>query len=143
MNLERIKNKFIGNKVLLNGSLFSIFSFFNQGIGFFLLILLAEYIAPAEYGRLSMFNMTVTFLGFFIALSTQGFLSISYFKRGADCFKKDFSAISTISLTTFVVLILLFTLFHKKRFIPSQKQVLHLLYMLFLKRVLTNTLVTD
>lgn len=114
MNLERIKNKFIGNKVLLNGSLFSIFSFFNQGIGFFLLILLAEYIAPAEYGRLSMFNMTVTFLGFFIALSTQGFLAISYFKRGADCFKKDFSAISIISLTTFVVLILLFTLFHKQ-----------------------------
>ena len=114
MRLNHIKNKVLGNKTVLNGSLFSIFSFFSQGIGFLLLILLAEYIAPAEYGRLSMFNTAVTFLGYFIAMSTQGFLAISYFKRGADNFKKDFSAIVTIALIAFATLSTLGMLFHRQ-----------------------------
>lgn len=95
MNLiKRLK----GNKTLLNGSLFSLFSFINQGISFLLLILLASYIAPAEYGRLSLFNTIVQFLGYFVALSTQGYLSVSYFKRGKDYFKQDFSSICFISI---------------------------------------------
>ena len=89
-------NRLKGNKTLLNGSLFSLFSFFNQGIAFLLLILLANYIAPAEYGRLSLFNTIVQFLGFFVALSTQGYLSVSYFKRGQKYFKQDFSSICAI-----------------------------------------------
>ena len=52
------------NKILLKGGLFSLFSFFNQGVGFLLLIILAKYIVPAEYGTLSLFNTIVTFLGF-------------------------------------------------------------------------------
>lgn len=114
MQFEELKYKILGNKTLLNGGLFSIFSFFNQGVGFFLLILLAEYIAPTEYGCLSMFNTAVTFLGFFIAMSTQGFLAISYFKRGADNFKKDFSAISAIALIAFVILSVLSAIFHRQ-----------------------------
>lgn len=114
MRLSAIKSKVAGNKTLLNGSLFSLFSFFNQGVGFVLLILLAEYIAPAEYGSLSMFNTVVTFLGFFIAMSTQGFLAISYFKRGPAHFKEDVSAISLISLTSFIVLGAVIALLHRQ-----------------------------
>lgn len=91
-----ILNRLKSNKTLLNGTLFSIYSFFNDGIAFLLLFLLANYIAPAEYGRLSLYNTIVQFLGYVIALSTQGFLSVSYFKRGQNYFKKDLSTISFI-----------------------------------------------
>ena len=89
------------NKTLINGSLFSVFSFFNQGISFILLILLANYILPAEYGQLSLFNTIVTFMGYVIALSTQGYISISFFQNERKDFSKDFSAIMVIALTVF------------------------------------------
>ena len=104
--ISRLKN----NKTLLNGGLFSIYSFFNEGIAFLLLILLANYIAPAEYGQLSLFNTIVAFLGYFVALSTQGFVSVSYFKRGKDHLRQDFSSICLICLvvTSFFCVITLF-----------------------------------
>lgn len=92
--ISRLKS----NKTLLNGGLFSLYSFFNEGISFILLILLANYIAPAEYGQLSLFNTIVTFMGYFIALSAQGFISVSYFKRGPNYFKQDFSSICAICI---------------------------------------------
>lgn len=95
MNLiDRLK----ANKTLLNGGLFSVFAFFNRGVAFLLLILLANYIAPAEYGRLSLFNTIVQFMGYFVALSTQGYMGVSYFKRGPVLFKKDLSTICFICL---------------------------------------------
>lgn len=106
MNLiKRLK----GNKTLLNGSMFSLFSFVNQGISFLLLLLLANYIAPAEYGKLSLFNTIVQFMCYFVALSSQGYLSVSYFKRGQQYFKGDFSSICIISLcvTSFFCLVCL------------------------------------
>lgn len=90
----RIKS-IIHNKTVLNGGLFSIFSFFNQGISFVLLLLLANYIAPDDYGRLSMFNTVVMFVGYFIALSSQGYLPVSFFKDPTN-FKKDVSSIFAI-----------------------------------------------
>ena len=47
-------NCLLGNKLLLKGALFSFFSFFNQGASFLLLIILANYIAPSDYGTLSL-----------------------------------------------------------------------------------------
>ena len=92
------------NKTLINGSLFSIFSFFNQGVSFVLLILLANYILPAEYGKLSLFNTIVTFMGYVIALSTQGYISISFFQNDRKDFSKDFSVIMAVSLLIFTLL---------------------------------------
>ncbi len=105
-----IFNRLRNNKTLLNGGLFSVYSFFNEGISFILLILLANYIAPAEYGQLSLFNTIVTFLGYFVALSSQGFISVSYFKRGPHCFKGDVSAIACICVVVTGVFCLINTL---------------------------------
>lgn len=96
--VKRIFDCIKKNKTLLNGGLFSMYSFFNEGIAFVLLIILANYIAPAEYGQLSLFNTIVAFLGYFVALSSQGFISISYFKRGPDFFRQDFSCVCAICL---------------------------------------------
>ena len=92
--LSRIK----GNKVLLNGGMFSIFSFINQGISFLLLILLAKYITPEQYGRLSLFNTIVMFVGYFIALSSNGYMTVSFFQKDRNHFKKDISSIYFITL---------------------------------------------
>ena len=98
------------NKTILNGGLFSIFSFVNQGISFVLLIILARFIGPDEYGSLSLFNTVVSVLGFLVALSTQGYFQVSYFRKPHSVFRKDFTLIIliTTAVCTLLSLVLLF-----------------------------------
>ena len=95
---EKIKT----NKTLRDGGLFSLFSFLGQGVSFVLLILLANYIRPSEYGHLSLFSTVTVFLGYFTGLASIGYSSISFFKKSNREFRKDFSAcFSLYFLTTF------------------------------------------
>mgnify|MGYP002526080696 CR=1 FL=1 len=114
------------NKTVINGSLFSIFSFFNKGMAFVVLIVIANYITPSDYGKLSLFTTGVMFLLFFVALSTEGYISISYFKEKIDGFKKDFSTIIIILLimTCFLAVGVLFfnSLIYEKFSIPPTLQ---------------------
>lgn len=99
------------SKTIKNGGLFSIFSFLNQGISFILLVILAKYIQPGEYGSLSLYNTVSMFVGYFIALSTTGYISVSYFRKDREDFRKDFSAIVSITtavFTFFIIVVLLF-----------------------------------
>lgn len=94
------------NKTVKNGGLFAIFSFFNRGISFILLTILARYISPSDYGELSLFNTLVTLLGFIVGLSTAGYLGVSYFKESKEKFKEDFTAICLITfIATFIILL--------------------------------------
>lgn len=95
------------NKTFRNGGLFSIFSFFNKGISFLLLMILAKYIAPDQYGYLSLFNTVVTFLGFTAGLSTAGYLGVSFFKNKLSDFKIDLTTIILITVTSSIVLFLI------------------------------------
>ena len=103
--LERIKS----NKTIRNGGLYSIYSFIGRGASFILLILLAKYIQPAEYGQLSLFNTVVMLLGYFMGFSSFGYISVSYFKNSKQDFKKDFTVIISLYLftTAFFILILM------------------------------------
>ena len=103
MFLPSILNRFASNKTLINGSLYSLFSFFGQGCNFLILILVAGYILPADYGKLSIFSTIATFMGYFIGLSTYGYVSISYFRETYSVFKKDFTAIIFIHILSFLV----------------------------------------
>ena len=94
-------------ETLLKGGMYSVFSFFNQGIGFFILIILAKFISPEEFGQLSLFNTVVMLLGYVIALSTEGYISISYFKNKDEDFKKDIGVIFLISTIVFLILFLI------------------------------------
>lgn len=98
------------NKSIINGSLFSLFSFINRGIGFVLLLILAKFILPTDYGYLSLFGTVTMFLGYFTAMSTEGYLSVSYFKEGEIGVKNTFSSLSVLSIITtlFGFLILIF-----------------------------------
>ena len=100
MNIHNI----IRNKQVLNGGLFVLYSFFNKGIGFILLIILASFIAPNEYGSFSLFTTIVSFLGFFISLSTDGYLSVSYFRADKGGFQIDVTSIVFITLIMFILL---------------------------------------
>ena len=104
--LMNLYHRAIHSKTLVNGSLFSLFSFFGQGIGFVLLILLANYIRPAEYGQLSLFTTVVTFAGFIMAFSTRGYPGVTFFKKDAENFKKDFSATIILGLVSVALLAL-------------------------------------
>lgn len=98
VNRNRLKNSIKDNKTLLRGSLFSIYSFVNRGFAFILLLILANYIAPAEYGYLSLFSTVVMVLGYFMALSSEGYMSISFFSEGESGIKKSFSCILAICI---------------------------------------------
>jgi len=102
----------LNDSSVLNGVLFSAFSFFNQGINFFLLLILANYIIPSDYGLLSLFNTFVLLIGYFVVLSTQGYLSISYFKKKDNNeFRKDVSSIFFISICYILIGIILLTIY--------------------------------
>lgn len=103
MELKFIK-KIRNNRLLLNGSLFALYSFFQRGTAFILLIILAKFISPADYGSMSLFNTASSLFGYFIGLNTAGYVSVSYFanKNNREEFKYDFT---TIILTTFVSII--------------------------------------
>ena len=103
MKVKNLINRVFNNKTIRNGGLFSIFAFFEQGCGFVLLIILARYINPGEYGELSLINTVITLLGFVIALSTQGYVSVSFFRKSREQFHKDFSSI--IAIVLFMLLI--------------------------------------
>lgn len=104
--LFKLKSRF-KNETLRNGAFFTIFTFINKGVNFILLFLLAKYITPTEYGYWSLFGTIVMFIGYFIAMTTEGYISIAYFQEGMAGVKKSFSC---ILLTTFIVSGFLFSI---------------------------------
>lgn len=99
--------KIYSNKTLFNGALFSMFSFFNRGISFLLLLILANYITPHEYGYLSLYSTVGMVLGYFIAMSTQGYAGIIFFKEGRMGISKTISAVMLISVVMLAVFFLI------------------------------------
>ena len=92
------------NSTIFKGGLFSIFSFFNKGLNFILLIVIAKYLAPDDYGYLSLYTTLVTLLGFFICLGSEGYMAVAYFRSSIDEFKK---VVSTLLCIPFFVAIVL------------------------------------
>jgi len=99
------------NKTLVNGVFFSFFAFAGRGISFILLIILASFIPPEDYGKLSLFNTVVMLLGFIMAFSTTGYFGISFFKEEKKTFHQDFSFIMLMLLLSVSFVALVFFLF--------------------------------
>lgn len=102
-NISCIIKDYWHNKSLVNGSLFSIFSFINRGFSFLLLLILANYITPAEYGYLSLFSTVVMVVSYFMAMSTEGYMSVAFFKEGEEGIKNTFSCILATSLISLII----------------------------------------
>lgn len=104
-------NKLKGNKTVVNGVFFSVFAFAGRGISFVLLVILASYIPPVDYGKLSLFNTVVMLLGFFMAFSTNGYFGISFFKDDKKTFHQDFSFIMMMLLLSVGLVAAVFCVF--------------------------------
>lgn len=109
---ERIQEflmKIKENKTFVHGGLFSFFSLLNRGFSFLLLLVLANYIAPSEYGYLSLFNTILMLIGYFVAFSTEGYVSVSFFKGKEEGVKKTISGVllNSIIISAFLLLLLL------------------------------------
>lgn len=106
----RIKN-ILQNKTAKNGMLYTFFAFCNNGISFILLLILAKFIEPGQYGQLNLFNTGVQLLSFIICLSSQGYVSVAFFKKKSDEFQKILNTIFIIATATLFVLSIVVALF--------------------------------
>lgn len=88
----------------MRGGLFSLFSFFNKGLNFLLLIVIANFLTPDAYGELSLFTTLVSLTGYVICLSSEGYVAVSYFKDSESGYK---STLSSIFILPCIVLVLL------------------------------------
>lgn len=79
------------------------FSFINRGFGFVLLLILANYMPPAEYGYLGLFNTVTMLMGFFVCLQVEGYLGVSYFNDDKQGFKNTISCIYWTTMIMTVV----------------------------------------
>ena len=101
------------NKTIVNGSLFSLFSFFGNGLSFLLLIILANYIFPADYGKLSLFNSIILVLGFCGSMGADGYVAISYFRDPPNVFTQRVSALIFVTFAVSIVALFFLVFFGK------------------------------
>lgn len=98
------------NKTVLNGTLFSLYSFLNTGISFVLLIIIARFISPDGYGKINLFFTTVQIFAYLICLNTSGFVSIVFFKKSVTEFKRTINTVLVITIGCFLFFTLLLLL---------------------------------
>ena len=109
--MNNILHKLIYNKSVQSGSLFAFFSFLNQGLNFFLLLILADYILTDSYGSLNLFYTAVGVVGYVICLCTSGIVSIKYFKESRETLARYINVVLSSTLIVSAILLLIVGLF--------------------------------
>ena len=109
--MNNIVHRILYNKNVQSGSIFAFFSFLNQGLNFFLLIILSRYIFPSSYGKLNLFYTTVSVVSYVICLCTSGIVSIKYFKVSRETLSKYISVVLNSTLTVSAILLLIVGIF--------------------------------
>lgn len=100
-------HRFFDNKNFRNGALFALFSFFNTGINFVILMVMARFIYPDSYGQLSLFTTMVSLLSIFISLDTNGFIGVNFFSSPKEKIQR---LLNVVLLTALFVYMLLLTI---------------------------------
>ena len=106
----KIINKVVSianNKTLRNGSLFTLFSFLNQGIGFFIMLIMGRYVLPDSYGKLSLFTTIIQLLSIFICLGTNGIIAVDFFKHKKEYIQRLVNVVMLSALGVYAVMLLL------------------------------------
>lgn len=98
-------NKF--NINIKNGLLFTLFSFLNNGVNFFLIMILAKYLSPEGYGYLNLFNTLIIVATVFISLGCTSYIANSFFRKKRRDFKKIITIILYIGLVSFLLITIL------------------------------------
>ena len=101
MIIQRILN----NKNFRNGALFALFSFFNTGINFVIMMVMARFIKPDSYGQLSLFTTMVSLLSIFICLNTNGFIGVNFFSSSKEKIQRLLNVVVLTTLLTYMVML--------------------------------------
>ena len=109
--MDNFITRLLYNKNVQSGSIFAFFSFLNQGLNFFLLIILSRYILPTSYGNLNLFYTAVSVVGYVICLCTSGIVSIKYFKVSRETLARYINVVLSSTLIVSAILSFIILLF--------------------------------
>ena len=101
MIIQRILN----NKNFRNGALLALFSFFNTGINFVIMMVMARFIKPDSYGQLSLFTTMVSLLSIFICLNTNGFIGVNFFSSSKEKIQRLLNVVVLTTLLAYMVML--------------------------------------
>lgn len=104
-------SRLLSSSNIRNGAIYTLFSFVNRGIGFILLLILAGYLKPGDYGYLNLFNTFVTLVGLLITLGTTGYVSVSFFQKSREDLNRIIGFSLSLTTTVLIVLSLLLVIF--------------------------------
>ncbi len=105
--LKRLKKIPFKGTNIKNGIWFSFFSFLNNGVNFLLLMILADILSTNSYGALNLFQTTVLVLTVIIPLASITYVGVSFFQKTENDLAKIISAISIISISISIILLLM------------------------------------
>ena len=105
-NIRYLISRIVRNKSFRNGIFFSLFSFLNSGISFLIMMLMARYVQPESYGKLSLFTTMISLLSIFICLNTNGMIGVKFFTSAKVVIQRF---LNVILMTSLLVYLLLFT----------------------------------
>lgn len=106
MDIKAQISQIVHSRNFKHGMLYTIFSFVNSGISFILLLILARYLSPSDYGYLNLFTTFVTLLNIIISLCTVSYVVVAFFQKE----REDLQKIIMIALMTTTGMLLLLTL---------------------------------
>ena len=92
------------NRNVKHGIIYTFFSLLNSGLGFILVLVLARYLTPSDYGSLNLLNTFITLLNIFISLCSVLYVGIAFFQESRETLNK---VIFTVFSTTSVILVFL------------------------------------
>ena len=102
------------NQNFRNGTLFAFFSFFNTGVNFVIMLVLARFIMPDSYGQLSLYTTMVTLLSIFVCLNTNGFIGVNFFISPKEKMHRLLNVVLLTSLLVYMVFLTLTFCFSTK-----------------------------
>lgn len=103
INTRQIISRIVQNNSFRNGIFFSLFSFLNSGISFFIMMLMARYIQPESYGQLSLFTTMISLLSIFICLNTNGLIGVNFFTVSKEVIQRLLNVTLITSLLVYLM----------------------------------------
>lgn len=95
------------NRNFRNGAFFSFFSFFNIGVNFIIMLVLARFLKPDSYGQLSLYTTMVSLLSIFVCLNTNGFVGVNFFTSLKGKIQRLLNVVLLTSLLVYMIFLIL------------------------------------
>ena len=101
------------NSSFRNGLWFSFFSFLNSGVSFLIMMLMASFVQPDSFGKLSLFTTLVSLFSIFINLGTGVMVGINFFTSPRIVIRNYLNVSFIISCGVFVAYVAFLLVFRE------------------------------